>query len=122
LLTETKEVRQIPGEGLRRWFGDDYFDLIVWYAEGKIIGFQLCYDKGQRERALTWHRPRRYLHTRVDDGDRTEGYKMTPILVRDGVFEHEQVAERFRAASASIDPEIARLVHDALLAYPAGMA
>ena len=118
MLTETKDVRQIPDEGFRRWFSDGDFDLIVWYAAGKIDGFQLCYDKGHRERALTWHRPRRYLHTRVDDGDRTEGYKMTPILVRDGVFEHEQVAERFRAASANIDPEIAHLVHSTLLAYP----
>lgn len=118
MLTEIMDVRQIPNEGFRRWFSDAYFDLIVWYAAGKIAGFQLCYDKGHRERALTWHPPRRYLHTRVDDGDRTEGYKMTPILVRDGVFEHEQVAERFRAAGANIDPEIARLVHAALLAYP----
>jgi hypothetical protein len=34
---------------------DDYFDLIVWYEpDGGVHGFQLCYDKPGRERALTW--------------------------------------------------------------------
>jgi hypothetical protein len=52
MLAEIRDVRQIPGEGFRRWFSDGDFDLIVWYAGGEIAGFQLCYDKGRRERAL----------------------------------------------------------------------
>ena len=119
MLVEKKDVRQIPGEGVRRWFTDNYFDLIVWYEEGQVIGFQLCYDKGGHERALTWHRPHRYLHTRVDDGEVPFAYKMSPVLVQDGVFDHERIAEKFRRASTRFESRIAGLVLDALRVYPA---
>ncbi len=56
MLRELADVRQIPGEPRRRWFADDYFDLIVWFDKrGQIIGFQLCYDLPRDEHALTWH-------------------------------------------------------------------
>ena len=46
MLTEFKGVRQREEEGIRRWFFDDYFDLIIWYDNNhQIEGFQLCYDK-----------------------------------------------------------------------------
>ena len=64
MLAEIQGSRQIPGEGFRRWFTDEYFDLIAWYetpaakdarpgAMKELKGFQLCYDKTGRERALT---------------------------------------------------------------------
>jgi hypothetical protein len=118
MLVENRDVRQVPGEGTRRWFSDDYFDLILWYERGLIIGFQLCYDKEARERALTWHRPGRYLHTRVDDGEAPLTFKMSPVLAQDGEFDTELVAEKFRLAGACLEPEVARLVLDALRAYP----
>jgi hypothetical protein len=120
LLAEIKHVRQVSNEGFRRWFTDEYFDLIVWYTGAEVTGFQLCYDKGERERALTWRRPGRYEHHKVDDGEAPPGmYKMTPVLVQDGVFDHLAIAEKFQRASRRIDPEVARLVLDALRAYPA---
>jgi len=30
MLEESEYVRQVKGEPKRRWFSDDYFDLIVW--------------------------------------------------------------------------------------------
>ena len=119
MLVEKKDVRQIPGEGERRWFTDDYFDLIVWYEEAQVIGFQLCYDKAGRERALTWHRPNRYLHTRIDDGEAPFTYKMSPVLVQDGIFDSPGVLQRFRRASVGIDPRVAALVLERLGVYPA---
>ena len=118
MLVEHRNVRQIRGEGHRRWFSDDYFDLIVWYEEGQIIGFQLCYDKGGRERALTWHRPHRYLHTRVDDGEIPLAYKMSPVLVQDGVFDPGRISEKFRRASSGIEPRLSALVLERLSVYP----
>jgi hypothetical protein len=117
MLVEKKNVRQVPGEGVRRWFTDNYFDLIVWYEQGEVVGFQLCYDKTGRERALTWRRPASYQHNRVDDGEAPLAYKMSPVLVQDGVFDREGVAERFRRASSRIDPRITGLVRKALHAY-----
>ena len=55
-LCENKDVRQRPGEGYRRWFLNNYFDIIVWYEkkDGDIKGFQICYEKNGREKAFTW--------------------------------------------------------------------
>jgi hypothetical protein len=126
VLVEYRNVRQIRGEGHRRWFSDDYFDLIVWYdsprrGRSHITGFQLCYDRGGYERALTWMRDRGFSHEKVDTGEgRGSGnMKATPILVADGVFDSGQVADRFREASKGLDPDIADLVLDRLAEYAA---
>jgi len=55
MLREIGNVRQNPGQLFRRWFNDEVLDLFVWYhADGSIAGFQLCFDKDERERALTY--------------------------------------------------------------------
>jgi hypothetical protein len=121
VLVEYRNVRQIRGEGHRRWFSDEYFDLIVWYegwSRSRISGFQLCYDRGVYERALTWRRDHGFSHEKVDTGEnRPGGIKSTPILVADGVFDREGVAARFRESSRGIDPDVADLVLDKLAEY-----
>jgi hypothetical protein len=117
MLVERANARQVEGEGQRRWFTDEYFDLIVWYSGSRITGFQLCYDRTRNERALTWRSPNRYSHDKIDDGEVPMTYKMTPILVQDGVFEKDRVAARFQAAAKRIEPEIANLVLEKLRGY-----
>jgi hypothetical protein len=119
MLAELAHVRQIKGEHRRRWFCDRYFDLIVWIAEdGGIAGFQLCYDKDGKQRALTWKPPGRYTHTGIDDGENRPGrFKQTPILVADGSFDHAGIAARFKRASLEIDPPIAEFVYAKLTGY-----
>ena len=127
MLVEYRNVRQIRGEGHRRWFSDDFFDLIVWYdsrhrGRSHITGFQLCYDRTGYERALTWTRERGYSHEKIDTGeDGPGGVKSTPILVADGVFDSGPIAERFREASRGIDPDVADLVLDRLAEIPAAL-
>jgi hypothetical protein len=118
MLAELRDVRQIEGEHRRRWFADDFFDLIVWLGDGgEPVAFQLCYDKEGHQRALTWKAPSSYTHTGIDDGENRPGrYKATPILVADGAFDHSAIGERFRRAAAGIDPAIAELVHAKLMA------
>lgn len=119
MLSEIRNARQVAAEGFRRWFTDEYFDLIVWYNDdGRLIGFQLCYDKEERERALTWTRARGFQHDRVDSGEVPGHSKMTPIIVADGAFDAAPVAERFRVASAAIEPGIAEFVFETLRVYP----
>jgi len=126
MLVEYRNVRQVGGEGFRRWFSDDYFDLIVWYEGTRhghrgITGFQLCYDRSGYERALTWQGGRGFSHEKVDTGEAGHlGLKSTPILVADGIFDASAIADRFREASRGIDAEIVKLVLDRLAAYPAG--
>jgi len=55
MLQELPNVRQIKGEGLRRWFVSDNLELILWYDdEKKLEGFQICYDKLAGSRTITW--------------------------------------------------------------------
>jgi hypothetical protein len=119
MLTEIAHARQIAGEGHRRWFTDKYFELIVWYdrAGGSVTGFQLCYDKTGSERALTWRAGRGYLHERVDDGEGPGTFKMSPVLLPDGLFDSRGVAERFRRAADRIDAKIRELVLAKLAAH-----
>jgi hypothetical protein len=119
MLTEYKKVHQIEGEPRRRWFSDEYFELIVWFSKGEdILGFQLCYGNPVDQRAITWKRPGAYFHQRVDDGENRPGkHKSTPILVPDGRFDYQVVAEKFQKESNTIDPKISKFVFDILLQY-----
>ena len=119
MLTEIRNPRQVAGEGMRRWFTDEYFDLIVWYDNAHaLLGFQLCYDKQGRERALTWTSEHGFQHNRIDQGEIPGHAKMTPVIIADGEFAPGPVGERFRAASSQIDPAVAGLVYEKVSAYP----
>jgi len=94
-----------------RWFSDDYFDLIVWYGDqGKIAGFQLCYDKKWDERAYTWKENQTPIHERIDSGETSPLKNMSPILVPDGIVPYDELIRRFRKNAAGIDPAIVELV------------
>jgi predicted acylesterase/phospholipase RssA len=106
------------GELHRRWFGDRDYDLIVWYDEaGEICAVQLCYDKQAGEHALTWTREKGFAHNRIDDGEITGGHKRTPLLVPDGIFDAERVAENFREAAGELEPELAEFVYEQICSY-----
>ena len=113
MLTEIRNVRQVQGEGARRWFTDEYFDLIVWYGDNEsMVGFQLCYDKGRAERALTWEPATGLIHSAVDDGEFGIGlrHKATPVLAPDGALDLPRLAGRFRAASPDVPARIVEFV------------
>ncbi len=119
MLKEVSNVRQITGEGSRRWFTDQTFDLILWYDDkNEISGFQLCYDKKVRERALTWRKDKGFSHERVDDGELPGRMKMSPVLAPDGSFDAAAIASRFHRESAEMDRDIARFVLATIAAYP----
>ncbi|HAD03145.1 MAG: hypothetical protein A2091_12930 [Desulfuromonadales bacterium GWD2_61_12] len=116
MLQEHANVRQIPGEPRRRWFGDDYFDLIVWLAaDDAVLGFQLCYDKQGEERALNWNAAGTSSHHGIDTGeDQPMRHKATPIAVADGVFDAAGIGEMFEAAAAELPEDIRLLVRAAI--------
>ncbi len=119
MLKEVQHVMQIRGEPKRRWFSDDYFDLIVWVDEtDNIIEFQLCYNKLYDQRALIWQKKLGFRHDLVDDGEGRPGkYKATPILVPDGRFEREEIAEKFRKESRKIEDRISTFVYEKIMLY-----
>lgn len=121
MLKENKRVRQIKGEAKRRWFSDEYFDLIVWFDnDDNIVGFQLCYDISHTHRALTWRQETGYSHHRVDDGESRPGkIKATPILVADGVFEYDKIAAKFKKESRQLEKDMATFIYEKIMQYPA---
>jgi hypothetical protein len=111
MLRELSHVRQALGEHRRRWFADDYFDLIVWVGNGgECIGFQLCYDISGDEHALTWQKKTGFKHHRVDSGELQRPYKATPILVADGVLDFARLTHLFQERSRIMDQQVARFV------------
>jgi hypothetical protein len=114
MLKEIPHIRQIEGEPRRRWFENEYFDLIVWFdQDGGILEFELCYDKHKNQRALRWQKSEQYSHFRVDDGEHHAGRgKASPILLRDPRFDGEKVLRRFELESAGLEESIATLVRE----------
>jgi hypothetical protein len=119
MLTEFANVVQRRGEPRRRWFQSSEEDLIVWYEDdGSIWGFQLCYDRKDLERALTWTKDNGYSHLKVDDGEvEPLTAKRTPILVPYGIFNAEAVLDRFLSISKSLPEDVTRLVTEKLKGY-----
>ena len=112
MLREEKNIRQTPGEPARRWWADEYFDLIVWLEPGGAVwGFQLCYDRGYAPRALTWIKGKGYTHDGIDDGEGNGGEsKGSPILVKDGFFDVKSVGARLAAAAGELPREISAVI------------
>ncbi|MFL6581577.1 MAG: hypothetical protein ACJ8G2_12610 [Burkholderiales bacterium] len=120
MLRELSHVRQISGGRPRRWFQSHDEDLIVWYAEnGSIYGFQFCYGRNRKERALTWTAEQGFSHNKIDAGDR-DGmrYAGTPILVADGIFDADIMVRRFAEISSSVPVEIRQFVLNKVREYP----
>ena len=118
MLQEAEAVRQVLGEPKRRWFSDDYFDLIVWVSDSNdILSFQLCYDKTGDLRALNWQE-KGYSHLGVDDGEGRFGKpKATPVLVPDGVFNKDGVVKAFEQACSNMDAKVAKFVIEKIKDY-----
>lgn len=122
MLAEHDNVRQINGEGFRRWFSDKGQDLIVWYTDAyqnEITGFQLCYNKdAEEERALTWQKMGGFTHAKVDSGETPYSNKMSPVLVSDGLFDKESVLGRFLEVSRDVDSRIVKFVESKIREFP----
>ncbi|MFP4210633.1 MAG: hypothetical protein ACLFR8_05275 [Alkalispirochaeta sp.] len=112
-LVENKNVRQRPEEGFRRWFLNDYFDVIVWYesAAGELTGFQLCYNRTVDERAFTWQRNKRSSHF-VSSGSDERGrpWIATAVLHGDAGAVPADVIERLRQEQGDLDDDLLELI------------
>lgn len=103
-MYEVRGARQpdVPDgdHGYRRLFANEEFTLHVWYDRpgGTITEFHIFYGT-TRERRVSWSRRR----ARVRDDVVTErGFWGADGLRLPAAFD----AQRFRAAAASIDPEV----------------
>jgi hypothetical protein len=115
VLHEIKNVKQERGAGRRRWFESDGLELVVWLdRSNSVTGFQLCYDLGRGEHALTWRAGSGFAHSTIDSGDDTPFVNRTPVLEPDGNVPWGEIARLFDERSESLEPGLRQLVHDRL--------
>ena len=96
-------------------FESDGLDLIVWLdRSGGFAGFQLCYDFGKGEHALTWRPGGGFAHHRVDAGDTSPLKNESPVLVPAGAVPWAKLRKIFGERSATLEPELGERVRAAL--------
>ncbi len=112
MLREVLKVKQIAGEPRRRWFSSPSLDLFLWYDEDdRLIQFQICYDKGPNEHALTWHFQRGLAHHSVDDGEnRPFHMKSTPVMTSDGEFDADKISALFEELAGDVEHKTVQFV------------
>ena len=118
MLSEVTNLTQHDSGSHRRWFHDDFFDLYVWENfAGEVQGFQLCYAKADLQRALRWSLEGGYNHEAVDAPEDKPGRAMSAIFIADGVFDPDQIAEKFEIESKSLRPGVRDFVLEKIKGY-----
>ncbi len=112
MLKEIKKVEQLKGEPRRRWFASTALDLFLWYDDdNNIVQFQICYDKGPDEQALTWHHEKGLMHHKVDDGEnRSFRMKGTPIMVSNSNFNTNEILTKFEQLAGDLEYSIVNFI------------
>ena len=106
MLQELKNVRQVKGEGRRRWFIDDEIELILWYDHDKRLeGFQICYDRLSGTRTVTWKRT-------AGNGGSTRS-----VLVSDGPYNRRRLRALVERCTAQWDTALRGFILDRLKSH-----
>ena len=122
MLHEITDVTQYESGTHRRWFHDEYFDLYTWEIfDGQLQGFQLCYAKLGKERALRWSADVGYHHEGVDAPEDKPGRSMSALFVADGVFDPDHVGGKFENAALELPAKIRNFVLDKIRGFTAAV-
>ena len=111
MLSEIENVKQYDADQHRRWFHDEYFDLYTWETfAGKLLGFQLCYDKHGKQRALRWSPEAGFAHEGIDAPEDKPGRSMSAIFVADGAFDPDGTGAIFESAAIALPENVKEFV------------
>lgn len=114
-ITENKNVRQRPDEGFRRWFVNDYFDIIFWYESDTttLKGFQFCYSRNNKEKVFTWE-PGRVSSHYVSSNQFEPGMSSyaTAILDGDAGAIPQNALERLKKDAGELQADYVSLIID----------
>lgn len=118
MLKELRQISQKEESKFRRWFEDEYFQLIVWYdmstgegmsSFGNPYGFQLCYDIENKEKSLTWTEKDGFSHDNVDNSRNGMLIPSSPIMTADGPLD-KSIEDRFKESATEIDENVTNFV------------
>ncbi len=113
---EIQGVRQRPEEGFRRWFSNNYFDIVIWYEEegGEISGIQFCYGKPFSEKAFTWESTSQSHHYVTEQ---RKSASATGMLKGDAGIISESVMKQLKEESHEMDKDLLVLVLEKIDAF-----
>ena len=119
-LKEVGGTGQIENGLKRRWFSAQGVDLIVWFDDfDRPFTFQLCYEAGRKEFALTWEAGVGFSHTSIDSGEHgLYRYKSAPVLEGSAPFDPIAWRQRFPDIAFSLPSPVRETVQAALDQYP----
>jgi hypothetical protein len=117
MLNEVSEVTQYETGKHRRWFHDEDFDLYTWENyDGVLQGFQLCYAKLGKERALRWSAEAGFAHEGVDTPEDKPGRSMSALFVAGGVVD-VNLRSTFEHATLEMPAKFRDFVLERIRAY-----
>ncbi|OAI56366.1 hypothetical protein AYO49_00760 [Verrucomicrobiaceae bacterium SCGC AG-212-N21] len=118
-MLRTAPIRRFSNDLDKSYTADNYMDLVVWYeSSGEVHGFQLCYDRYDRPRAVTWTRGRGFSHCVVQPyGETGLGFGMSPVLESNNEFSWSMVLCEFNERSTGLDPAIRQLVQEQIATH-----
>jgi hypothetical protein len=116
MLREINHVAQEDDGYRRRWFLDDYFDLIIWENENREIhSFELTYDLDNAQKSFAWRRGASASYG-VDDGESRAGkMKSSAVALAERVAVGKRMPDKFKRRSAGIEERVAEFVHGVIL-------
>lgn len=85
------------------WYCDDDWDLVVWVnADQSPRGFQICYDRDEEEKALTFANGE-FSHELVDDGMDSPNTNHSPTLENKVPFNAKKILKEFESKSEFVE-------------------
>ncbi len=109
MLEELASKQDNPEEA-RRWWSDDYFDIILWFTNAEINSFQICYDKNKNEYALLWNENKGFEYTKVDSGEAPYKMNKTPILLPAKNIDFNSLKNELLVRSKNMDDTIVTFI------------
>lgn len=81
------------------WYCDDDWDLVVWVNDDQSPrGFQICYDRDNEEKALTFAHGE-FSHELVDEGNDEPHTNHSPTLDHEVPLNAKKMLKEFEAKS-----------------------
>lgn len=120
MLFEVKHLKQDSEQQHKRWFCDNYFDLLIWTDNltKKFVKFELSFQKAYAERILSWSQENGFKLKDVADEDLLwSNQQLSPVYKPEVPFCAKQLAETFRSACEMIDASISNFVYQRILGY-----
>lgn len=103
------------GASKREWYQSPLLDLFVWYdASGRIISFQLSYDKQRTEKLCLWKSGGRLACYEVEPGDNPGGYSRSPVLRQQVPCQLTPLHGVFADQSGHLPASLRQLIDDVL--------